>query len=69
MKWEQAKRVAKADDTLRAIALGIVALNRAGKLDATGHLAFRDRCQEIGVAVPNRAYWSILLVIVAGAKR
>lgn len=67
-KWKKTCKTAKADSTLVGIARGIVALNREGKYGEArvGHLAFRDRAQEIGISVPNDAYWGFLLMTVAG---
>jgi hypothetical protein len=66
MSWTQACKAARADDTLVAIARGIVALNKQGRFGEArvGYLAFADRLQEIAVSVPcgyeNILLWSLV---------
>lgn len=61
-KWQKTIKAARADSTLVAIARGVCEYNRRGEYGSAsvGHKAFRDRCQEIGLTVPNVAYWSFL---------
>lgn len=63
MMWKKTCKRAKADETLVRIARGTVAANKAGIHGKSnpGYAMFRDRCQEIGLTVPNDAYWSFLL--------
>jgi len=65
--WDQTKRVARTDATLRGIARAILAANRSGHPDRLAYGAFRDRCQDLGLRVPNDAYWSILIGVVIAA--
>lgn len=60
-KWQKTCKVAKADETLRLLAKAIVAANKRRDPDPTAYKAFQDRATEIGVVVPNVAYWSFLL--------
>lgn len=61
-KWQKTVRAAKSDSTLCEIARGVKELNRAQDYASArvGYLAFRDRATEVGIEVPNVAYWSIL---------
>lgn len=59
--WKQTCKLANSDETLRLLAGAIHASNAARMPDRTAYLAFRDRATEIGVVVPNEAYWSMLL--------
>jgi len=63
-KWQKTVRFARTDETLRLLAVAIREANKRREPDPAAHMAFRDRAAEIGVTVPNVAYWSILLVAV-----
>lgn len=60
-KWQKTVKLARTDETLRLIAVAIRKANLRREPDPAAYAAFRDRATEIGVAVPNAAYWSILL--------
>jgi hypothetical protein len=62
--WDVTCRAALADPTLRGLARAIFAANRRGDPDRTAYGAFRDRVQDLGLSVPNEAYWSILTSVV-----
>jgi hypothetical protein len=64
-KWQKTVARARADATLRGIAAAIIATNFRRDPDPAAYAAFRDRAQEIGLEIPNEAYWSILLGGVA----
>lgn len=65
-KWQKACETAKSDATLVAIARGIVALNRAGRYEdaKAGHLAIRDRAEELGIVLPNEGYRPLLFSVL-----
>lgn len=60
--FKQTCEAAKADETLRQLVAAIRAANKAGTPDRTAYAALRDRFQELGLTLPNRAYWSFLMM-------
>lgn len=65
--WKQTCQLAASDSTLRQLAASIRDTNASGSPDGTAYNAFKDRAEEIGVIVPNSAYWSFLLWAVTAA--
>jgi hypothetical protein len=61
-KWQQTKKAAKADATLKALALAIRTANLARTPDRLAYAAFSDRCEEMGLFIPP-GYLSIILSI------
>lgn len=61
MSWMKAKRIATADATCVQLARAWRDANRSGTPDRTCYDAWLDRCQELGIEVPNAAYWSFLM--------
>lgn len=65
-KWQRSCKAAKLDRDLSGIAKAIVMANRAGKPDQTAYLAFQDKAMELGLYVPNKAYWTLLIAAAIG---
>lgn len=61
MSFKKTCQKAKTDPTLCQLAAAIREANAAGSPDRTVYRAFRDRFIEIGLTLPNEAYWSFLL--------
>ncbi len=67
-QWKRTVQAAKGDATLCGLAVAIQTANKSGTPDRLAYGAFTDRCQDLGLRIPNVAYYSILLWCLIAAK-